>query len=229
LVDTFRPSFVSTLFALVVLSILLNLGVWQLNRAECKELLKMQFEQRYHTIIDISALDDAVQDLRFYSITLTGKFDNQHNILLDNKIVNHKVGYDVITPFYVFGSEKAILINRGWIPIGQSRNVMPHVDPLLGIQTISGILTAFDDGGMQLAADTFDGNWPWRVQKLDINKLSNLTHQDYYHYLVATDQTAVPISNLKPERHIAYAFQWFALAVAFIVMFIILSLKRDKQ
>jgi len=226
MVDTFRPSLVSALFALVVLSILLNLGVWQLNRAEVKVLLKMQFEQRRNTVIDISTLDDAAKDLRYYSVTLTGKFDNQHNLLLDNKIVNHQVGYDVLTPFYVFGSQKVILINRGWIPQGQSRDKLPNIDPLLGEQTITGILTGVDQGGIQLGPEIFNQTWPWRVENVDLTKLSAITKQDYYHYLVATDATAVSVSNLKPERHIAYAFQWFALAIAFVVMFIILSLKK---
>jgi cytochrome oxidase assembly protein ShyY1 len=34
--------------------------------------------------------------------------------------------------------------------------------------------------------------------------------------------------NMKPEKHLGYAFQWFALAFVLIIIFIVVNTQRNR-
>ena len=103
-----------TLLALIFMGFFIYLGLWQLNRAKVKQNLLAAYEMR----INLPALSaqsfDLKKDLRYYRLTLTGHFDNQHTFLLDNKIFHQQLGYEVYTPFITPGLSP-ILIDRGFI------------------------------------------------------------------------------------------------------------------
>ena len=65
---------------------------------------------------------------RFRPVTVSGTFDAEHQILLDNKIRGGRVGYDVITPL-VLSDRRIVLVDRGWIAAGPSRAQLPQVRP----------------------------------------------------------------------------------------------------
>lgn len=224
---TFRPTLITSLLTMVLLSALINLGFWQLNRAEFKKLLKMQYFERSHTTLTAEALATKQENLRYYRIHLTGRYDNEHNILLDNKIVDHKVGYELLTPFTIFGSPKVILVDRGWIPVGSSRNTLPSISPIFGEQRLDGILDNIPAGGLVLGkAEVFTHTWPWRVSTIDLQEVQKQLHHNFYPYIIVNHASTVLPTNLKPEKHIAYAFQWFALAFTLLILFIVVSVKK---
>lgn len=233
----YRPHLLNTLVTLVLLSVLVNLGFWQLNRAAGKTLIQSEFESRQHKIIDLKKLNNSSQDLRFFKLKLTGKFDNQHFILLDNKIMNHQIGYELYVPFYIMddnienNKNKLILIDRGFIPQGPSRQVLPEIDPILGKQDIQGILNTAPSSGISLGTEEKSNNqFPMRVSKIDLTQLGAILHQNLYAYILVENSNATPIMSMKPERHIAYAVQWFMLAGTLFILYLVVSIKkRDKE
>jgi len=103
------------LLSLVLILILISLGFWQLSRAHEKASLLKNFQAR-GSMPPASAKDLSVlRDWRFYQLKVEGKFDEAHTFLLDNKIFNGKVGYEVYTPFKAKGVDVAILVDRGLI------------------------------------------------------------------------------------------------------------------
>ena len=107
---------------LLLVFIFSNLGLWQYHRAEQKRLLIQAYAERpRQQAIAFSTLFNEKADGRFYAIRLKGHFDNQHQLFLDNKTMDGQIGYEVYTPFLVEGTQKAILIDRGWLPADRDR------------------------------------------------------------------------------------------------------------
>lgn len=227
----FRPHLLNTMITLVILCALVSLGFWQLHRAAGKSLIQSEFESRQNQMIDLNKLDQPKQDLRFFRLKLNGEFDNQHFILLDNKIINHQIGYELYIPFYIyddnFGHHLAILIDRGFIPQGASRQQLPVINPILGEQHIEGILTAVPSSGLNIGTEEKSTTqWPMRVSKIDLIQLSQLLHQNFYDYILIENNNATPIMSMKPERHVAYAVQWFMLAGTLFILYLVVSIKK---
>src|ERR1700730_13641815 len=91
----FIPNLVPTLAVILLLPLLISLGFWQMHRAVAKQQLLNQFAMRSQ---------QAPQPLADYEpiytpVQVAGNYDNAHPILLDNRIVNHLSGYDVLIPF----------------------------------------------------------------------------------------------------------------------------------
>lgn len=119
-----------TLAYLCLLPILIALGIWQLGRSEEKRLFLEKQEQKLASseILQLSSAteDDAVA-LRYKKVQATGHYDQAHQFLIDNQINEGKAGYFVLTPFILQGGAKAVLVNRGWVPLNQKRSVLPDL------------------------------------------------------------------------------------------------------
>jgi surfeit locus 1 family protein len=211
----FRLHLLSSLLILIAFSALLNLGFWQLNRSVQKTLTQTEYQSRHHQLISLDTLENARYDLRFYKIHLEGKFDNSHNILLDkkldNKNINHQEGYELYTPFIIFGSDKIILVDRGFIPEGKSQNPLTEIEPIFGQQKIKGILNKIPSSG------------------IDLEELSGELQRPFYNYILLQNRFDAPSLSIPPEKHIIYAIAWFMLAGTLCVLFIFFSIKRNTE
>lgn len=217
--------------AILVIGFLCYLGCWQLSRADEKRQLLAAFAQRTQQApLTMNELQTK-QDLRYYRATLRGQFDNAHNFLLDNKILNGKVGYEVYTPFNVNGLP-AILVDRGFIRAGQNRNVLPAISNIIGTLSVTGQLNLpprYVSFGKMIADSKI--SYPIRVEYLDLKKLPN--QQPFFPYILRlspNDPMAYEIEwqaveTMPPERHIAYAVQWFALALTLLILCIVANNK----
>jgi surfeit locus 1 family protein len=128
------------LLALVFFCLFTSLGVWQVKRANQKKILLKSFAERTeHAPVSAQDLNQP-KDWRFYRIQLSGCFDNNHTILLDNKTLDGKIGYEVYTPFQAKHLAMTVLIDRGFIPIGVNRQILPTIKAIEGEVTINGLL-----------------------------------------------------------------------------------------
>ena len=225
-------------FIIIVCSLLLSLGFWQLHRAHYKQNLLHTIElQKQAQPLRLSSFDHIDDNLAFRRVRISGHFDNKHPLLLDNKFYHHKFGYEVITPFVLAGQQQIILVNRGWIPGKKSRNDLPAITPILGQQQLTGTLDQNAERGFILGdALAAPGQWPLLIEKIDFNKINQrigktvlplvllLDKEDSYAF--ARDWQPVIVS---PARHIAYAVQWFGLAIVAFIGFIMLFLKRNAD
>lgn len=224
------------LLGLLVVSLLAGLGFWQLSRGHEKEALLKSFKSRTAQAPLTSQALLTPRDFRFYRATLTGTFDNQHTLLLDNKTFNGQVGYEIYTPFHADGLADLILIDRGFTPIGATRDMLPAIKPIDGKVTVQGMLN-LPPRYVALGAMTEkeDISWPLRVEYINTQALGILVNSHIFPYTLtlepkspyALSATAIEwnIFTVSPERHMAYAFQWFALAVTLLVICAALSRK----
>lgn len=222
------------ILAFVLIALFTTLGLWQLSRAHQKQSLLQSFAARtLHT--PFSARDlNTIGDWRFYRVTLVGTFDNKHTFLLDNKTYQRRIGYEVYTPFHARGMKEAILVNRGFIPMGKSRQELPEIKDIKGEVTLTGMLNLpplYVTLGKII--DPIKISWPLRVEFINIADLANILKEHLYPYTVVmapSDTRAYDITwqvlSMTPERHLGYAVQWFALALTLLILFVALNRAR---
>ncbi|PPD40408.1 MAG: hypothetical protein CTY16_17655 [Methylobacter sp.] len=223
---------------LLVMLILLALGNWQLNRAEEKRqfigLQERQANKDEVMVLSASSPDDA-QGFRYKKARLTGYYDVAHQFLLDNQIYAGKAGYFVLTPFVLEGGQKAVLVNRGWLPLPAKRTELPYIGIANTQANITGRINHFPSVGIKLAnAEIPTENWPSIVQWVNSPVLAKKLGYPLFGFQVELD-TQLPDGYTRdwhantlmpPEQHTAYAMQWFGLALTLTLLFIVYSIKN---
>lgn len=225
---------------LCLLPLLLTLGVWQLNRAEEKRaLLKLQAQRQTSKVLELSASQpENLESSRYKPVRAIGHYDGNHQFLLDNQVNKGKPGYFVLTPFKLKENSKAVLVNRGWIPLGKSRTDLPDIRVEPDETTVSGRINRFPQVGLKLAgAEMPAKGWPAVVQVIDINVLSTQLGYPLFDFQIELDKTSAygftrewqTSAVMTPEKHTAYAVQWFLLALTLTVLFVKYGFNKENE
>jgi len=235
-IGQFRIPVIASLIVIIGLSILLSLGQWQLTRAEEKEAIINQINER-QTMQPINLIQlDKQTAKNYFHLRFKGEYDNKHYLLLDNRILKGRPGFEVIQP--IQDGSRTILVNRGWIPLPRDRRQLPAIPLIEGIQAITGIVYEPTEA-IVLKEDQLNAQqWPILIQSLDMDKLTSLYKQVNKHiepWVLRQDadnevfyQREWQYHNMPPERHISYAVTWFGLAFALIIIYIAV-LTRGKE
>ncbi len=235
----FRPAWRPTLITLVVFGILLSLGFWQLDRAAQKRALLTEYQAgSHHALLRLDANLRSVQGLEYQPAGASGRYDGAHQFLLDNRTHDGQVGYEVLTPLKLAGAAVGVLVNRGWIPLGGSRDRLPEVTVDGAPREVRGRIRGVSTKGFRLGEETPRRGWPYRVLRVD---LAHLSAQLGYRLLpmvllLDPDQPDGYVrqwhplrQTFGPERNVGYAVQWFALAATLVVIYLAVNLKKQEE
>ncbi len=225
---------------LCLLPLLLSLGIWQLNRAEEKRVLTRLKEQRQstETLVLSTTLPDTAEALLYKPIKALGHYDSGHQYLLDNQVSKGKAGYFVLTPFLLKNENKAVLVNRGWLPLGKNRGDLPEINVDTKEITVTGRINRFPSVGLMLAGAEIPSNtWPALVQVIDNKVLAKQLAYPLFDFQLELDkQSANSFTRewqtphtMTPEKHIGYAVQWFLLALTLTVLFVKYGFKKPHD
>ncbi len=235
----FRFNWKLTLFTVLMLPVLLRLGFWQLEREQEKiQLQNLYAERQQEQSVDLSSLDPG-QDLQYRQVYVAGNYDNDHIFLLDNKIYQGQVGYEVIVPLVTTDGLVAF-INRGWMPQGQYRDQLPDVPVITGPVELTGSIYVAIGEQLVLGSEVAAEGWPKVIQTLDTAGLFVLAGYDTglqlfpYSVRLAENTPGVltrywPVISTTPEKHRAYAVQWFAMAAVLLGLFLYSSVRPGSN
>ena len=226
----------TTALTLVLLPALLGLGLWQLQRGDEKAAIGAQWEQRKllpPVSLQQTDVDDPAQ-LKYLPVILSGQFLADRYFLLDNRIHRGKFGYEVLGILQLDNQGQSVLVNRGWIAGDSSRRSLPHIPPVSGPVTLKGHVYVAPGAPYLLADVELESGWPKRIQAVEMDKLGvvveELSGASPFPYPVRIDphQPAAltvdwQVINVRPEKHTAYAVQWFTMALALSIFFILRS------
>jgi surfeit locus 1 family protein len=230
-----------TLVYLCLLPLLIALGIWQLGRSEEKRVFLEQQGQELASseIIHLSkASEDNVDRLRYKKVQAIGHYDQAHQFLIDNQISAGKAGYFVLTPFVLQGETKAVLVNRGWVPLNQQRSILPDLQISSEQTKVTGRINQFPSVGIKLAgAEIPTEGWPSVVQVVDSSVLAKKLGYSIFPFQIELDKDQPEgfkrewqtTTMMLPEQHTAYAIQWFALALTLTILFIWYSFKKNDE
>jgi surfeit locus 1 family protein len=232
--DTSTPSYLRrwlpTAAVWLLVPVFLMLGLWQLQRADEKRHLQEEYDARSRgPAVRVEPRVQAGEDLRFYRVEATGRYDPDHQFLLDNRVHHGRVGYHVITPLRIGDSEVRVLVNRGWIALGESRDRPPAFDTPRDSVTITGVATVPSEKGYRpQAASAPGGKWEAVWPYLDMKRYAQAVSFPVQPVVILLDPENPTGFTREWSRldagiavHQGYAFQWFALAVALVGLYLL--------
>ncbi|MCK5090919.1 MAG: SURF1 family protein [Gammaproteobacteria bacterium] len=233
----FKPGWIPTLVTLCVLYFLFSLGQWQIERAEYKSDLETKIEKRKDLKpIPFDLAPNDKNERLYLPVFTNGTYDRERNILLDNQVVNMRAGYDVYTPL-MLNERHAILVNRGWVSQGKTRQELPYIPGIASRVSISGLLAFPQEKGLVLSEqpNTYQ-KWPSVVQYIDITALEKILGYSLEPMIIILDANESssfhrkPVKlNMKSEKHMGYAIQWFLMAIVLLGIYFIVNTSKIEQ
>ncbi|MFI7802050.1 SURF1 family protein [Pseudomonas sp. DD1] len=230
----FRPGIAPTLVVLVLLPLMVFLGFWQLSRGQEKQaLLQSYAERRAAQPLSVAQLA-AVADPAFRRVQLRGEFDAGHSVLLDNRMRDGKAGVELLQPFHDQASGQWLLLNRGWLPWPDRRTPPAFTTPDQPLNINAWVYVAPGET-FQLHADPAAAQWPRLLTALHPQALwAELERSGFAFELraeagPATYETQWPVVATGPEKHVGYAVQWFAMALALLGLYLYLGWHNARE
>lgn len=225
-----------TVATVLLLALFLGLGRWQWQRGVDRQAQWDAFARgdQPALAVDGSAL---ARQPRYARVALTGSYDADKQFLLDNRSFEGRPGYEVLTILRL-ANGKAIPVDRGWIPFDGFRDRLPAVAVPNTERQVVGRVDALPSGGLEKgrAAPALGGPWPrvtsfptkanleaaWGAPLLDGMLLLDASEPDGY-----LRKWRPP--GVEPDKHKAYAIQWWGFAVLLIVLYVGLNFKKRGE
>lgn len=222
---------------LVFAGIGVQAGFWQLDRASEKRALLARFDAGSAAAANPELVADAQAPARRYErLRLSGRYDASHQVLLDNLSFKGRPGYQVLTPLSTPGG--TVLVNRGWVPADGNRAVLPDIQVGGQVREVTGRIDWLPRPGIELTTATppQDTPWPRRLLFPTSQQISAQLGLPLRDYQLLLDPAAADgyvrdwhPGGLEPDRHVAYAVQWFGLALTVVVIYLVLARKNGRK
>jgi len=227
---SFQPRLLTTIAAVAGVVLTFFLGEWQIGRADYKQgLQNRQDVLGREPAIRIGAASLAADDVLLRKVEVRGEFAPKYTVFVDNRLYQHQPGYHVATPLRIAGSDRYVVVNRGWVAANRDRS-MPVVDTPAGEQQVQGIAVAYSERFMELSTKVAEGN-VW--QNLVFERYHQATGLELQPFVI--QQQSAADDGLKREwsrpdlgrnTHLAYAFQWYAMSLAILIYYLVTHVKR---
>lgn len=235
----FSPGLVPSVMVVLGMPVLIALGFWQLDRAEQKGALVAAFERMADAppiAADVGRMGE--RPTQYRRVVVTGEYLAERSLLRDNITHKGRAGYHVLTPLRIEGYEAAVLVNRGWVQAGRTRDTLPVFETPRGRIEVRGMVYAPSDRQIVLGPEEAHGGaWPRVIQRIDFADLEEQLGVKLLSYTIRLSAEARGgfVRDWRPhygaggpETHRAYAIQWFSFAVIFLVVYLAHGLKRDE-
>ena len=212
-------------------------GLWQLDRAAQKRELHARFAAGTSAAAHDGLVADGVdRESRYARLRLYGTYDSAHQILLDNMSHDGVPGYQVLTPFETAAG--TVLVNRGWIPSDGNRQVLPDLGVGTAARQVSGRIDQLPRPAIELEVPLppADAPWPRRLHFPTMPAIADQLGVPLPGYQLLLDAGEPDgflrdwqPGGMKPERHVAYAVQWFGLALTAGIIFLVLAIRNGRN
>ena len=239
----FTPRWIGLLvFALVVATTCVRLGIWQLDRLEERRALNERIRSGLSAATSSSLGEIATRDpgsLAYRRVEVTGTYDLDHEVLLYGRSLDGRPGHHVLTPL-VYGGEAgtAVIVDRGWVPIELDAPPVVTAAPPEGAVTVIGFLLPVEEtddvvidrdaSGRVLTVrvdvpTALEGEIPYQLFPLPVQLQEQSPAQ-------AGDlPVAIGPPQLTEGPHLSYAGQWFTFATIALVGYVVLVRREVRD
>jgi surfeit locus 1 family protein len=219
----------TTLLVLAAVVVMIRLGIWQLDRLEQRRAFNARVlaqQGQPELALGGAALSDPYLDeMEYRQVVVTGEYDFGHQVVLRNQVWENQIGVHVLTPLKIEGSDLSVLVNRGWVPLGDFENgdLANYGEP--GTVTVRGIIrdpqVKPQIGGRR---DLIPGPGDPPLLAWNVANVPAIAAQTPYPLLPIYIQQApqagwqrlprrsLPELDLTEGPHLGYALQWFLFA-----------------
>ncbi len=213
-----------TLAALAVALLTARLGVWQLSRAAEKNALQAAIEEQARLPVLAVLPDDTRPAPTWHHrrVQLQGRWSAVHTVYLDNRQMNGRPGFFVVTPL-VLTDGRAVLVQRGWLPRdADERTRIDDAPAPAGEVRIEGRIAP-----PPARLFEFEGADAGRIrQNIDLDVFARETGLRLAPLSVLQTGSADKLLRNWPApatgvaKHHGYAFQWFGLSALVVVLYV---------
>lgn len=235
---------ITTLLVVMAVGVMARLGLWQLDRLEQRR----EFNQRVLAQVDAPPLDlnqslplDQLYDMEYRRVRVRGVYDPQNEVVLRNQVYQNQPGYHLLTPLRIEGSEYAILVDRGFVPMDQASAEQREQYVEIGTVEVQGRFLRPHVPRFAGAPDPTLAPGETRLDAWNAVNLERIQQQTTYPLLSVYLQVEVDPANTagfpvaqveQPDvsegPHMGYALQWFAFAAILAVGYPFFVVKQIK-
>ena len=225
--------------ALISVAIAANLGAWQLRRAAQKIALQDALETRAKlsalTASELARTAEQVEPQHYRPVQLRGQWLQQRSVFLENRQMNGRVGFYLVTPLQLEGRPEVVLVQRGWVPRDlRDRTLLPAIATPVGTVDVDGHIAPPPARLYEFAPSTAG----LIRQNLDLGEFARETGLPLAPVSVLQAESASnagdgllrqwPRPAVDVQKHYGYAFQWFALGALMAGLYVWFQLVRPR-
>lgn len=224
----FKPVWPVLVLSVMIFPLLVSLGFWQISRAGEKQQLFEDREARQvmNEIQDLSQLkSETPENIQFRSVVLEGDLQESSVFLLENKVQNGQIGYEVVSIFKTRDGHN-ILVNRGWVSGGAGGRQIPTIPQARADSQLRGYLhkpsvnSLHQNQKIEQNANTK----MIKILSIDVDAISQFLGKPLFPWVLRLDADSPAalnvnwtVANMTPQKHYGYASQWFAMAFVLLV------------
>ena len=224
---------------LIGVAITANLGAWQLRRAAQKIALQDALESRAKlsalTAPELARVPAQVEPQHYRPVHLRGQWLPQRNVFLENRQMNDRVGFYLVTPLQLEGRPDVVLVQRGWVPRDlRDRTLLPAIATPTGTVEVDGHIAPPPARLYEFAPSTTG----LIRQNLDLGEFRQETGLPLAPLSVLqADSPGTagdgllrqwPRPAVDVQKHYGYAFQWFAMCALMAGLYVWFQLLRPR-
>jgi surfeit locus 1 family protein len=232
----FSPGVLPSITTLAFMYLMVFMAQWQAGKAEYKNDLYDKIVARKDLpAISMQQLPATEDERMFLPVSINGQYDVERSFLLDNKILNGRVGYDVYTPLKL-PDGRSILVNRGFLPQGRTRQDLPVIETPAETLYVKGLMDKIPSKTIVLAEGVNQAkSWPVVLQYIDDKEIEKMLGYPVFNMVLWLDKDenhgftrTLPALNLGSAKNTGYAFQWYAMTLALFIIYVAVNTKKRE-
>ena len=209
-------AFLKSLIAIALIVLCLIAAHWQYNRGVNRHARNAMIEKHIALpVMPLTTVSNDPSSFEWQSVTTSGSFNSEKQILLRNRYSEGVYGFEVLTLFTSDNSGQ-FWVDRGWVKAGASATTAPQISPVpAGTVRILGRLR-LDSSLPRGSFFALPAHGAGLIAKL--NAQSQLHTENFYIDLLSgseknlTPVVSAQLPELSDGPHMAYALQWLFFA-----------------
>jgi surfeit locus 1 family protein len=183
--------------------------------------------------LQLTGADVDPAQLEWREVGVRGRFEPKYAVYLDNRVHRGAAGYHVVMPLRIENSDMHVLVNRGWAAAKGVRSELPPVATPSGVTEVRGVASLPSKRFLELSSKVAEGN-VW--QNLVIERYRQAVPIRVLPIVVLQEGGAddgLVREWIRPDaganKNYAYAVQWFVMAAAIAVIYVVMNVRRDRS
>ncbi len=222
-----RRWILTTLLVFAAMAVMIRLGIWQLDRLQSRRLFNARVLAQVNQpplLLNGAALSMDLTGMEYRQVVVEGEYDHANEVALRNQSWNNQIGVHLLTPLKIAGSNRYVLVDRGWVPVTDFQNHDWSAYQQPGKVSLTGVIRLSSnkpDWGRRTDPTPAPGE---RLEVWNFANVEAIGAQLPYPLLPVYIQAApdpawtglpyraLPDLDLTEGPHLGYAFQWFTFA-----------------
>jgi surfeit locus 1 family protein len=235
----------ATILVVAAMAVMVRLGIWQLDRLKTRRAFNAAVvAQVNQPELDLqgAALDAPLGEMEYRAVKVVGEYDHTHQFALRNQFLDNQLGAHLVTPLHIAGSDRVVLVDRGWIPAQdfESGDWSKFDEP--GLVDVQGVLrqsrNRADFGsladptpvlGQPLAQSRYFVDIPAISRQSGLPLLAAYIQQKPDPSWTGFPVRTQPELDLSEGPHMGYAIQWFTFAAILGIGYLVYLRRLDSR